>query len=223
MDKNPFVFIVDDDPNVRDALSLIISQENIPVRAFSNGHDFLAAFSEESIGCAIIDLKMPGMDGIELQKAMLEHQISLPIIFLTGYGDIPTSVQAIKNGAINFLTKPVNTDDLLNSIRLAILESLEAWGKNKTFSDCHSRIERLTERELDVMKLAIEGMPNKVIANKLGISHRTVEIHKSKIIYKTGAINLLHLAQIAREAGFNSKIDKVHETELNNIHQLKDY
>ncbi len=223
MDKNPFVFIVDDDPDVRDALSLIISQENIPVRAFSNGHDFLAAFSEESIGCAIIDLKMPGMDGIELQKAMLEHQISLPIIFLTGYGDIPTSVQAIKNGAINFLTKPVNADDLLNSIRLAILESLEAWGKNKTFSDCHSRIERLTERELDVMKLAIEGMPNKVIANKLGISHRTVEIHKSKIIYKTGAINLLHLAQIAREAGFNSKIDKVHETELNNIHQLKDY
>ena len=95
-------------------------------------------------------------------------------------------------------------------------------GENQTSSDCHSRIERLTERELDVMQLAIEGMPNKVIANKLGISHRTVEIHKSKIIYKTGAINLLHLAQIAREAGFNSKIGKIHETESNNIHQLTD-
>jgi len=219
MNKNPYVFIVDDDPDVRDALSLIISQENIPVRAFSNGHDFLAAFSEDAVGCAIIDLKMPGMDGIELQKAMLELQICLPIIFLTGYGDIPTSVKAIKNGAVNFLTKPVNADDLLTSIRLAILESLEAWGKNQTFSDCHSRIERLTERELDVMQLAIEGMPNKVIANKLGISHRTVEIHKSKIIYKTGAINLLHLAQIAREAGFNSKIDKLHETESTHNHQ----
>ena len=222
MNKNPYVFIVDDDPDVRDALSLIISQENIPVRAFSNGHDFLAAFSEDAVGCAIIDLKMPGMDGIELQKAMLELQICLPIIFLTGYGDIPTSVKAIKNGAINFLTKPVNADDLLTSSRLAILESLEAWGKNQTSSDCHSRIERLTERELDVMQLAIEGMPNKVIANKLGISHRTVEIHKSKIIYKTGAINLLHLAQIAREAGFNSKIGKTHETEPNNTHQLTD-
>jgi len=219
MNKNPYVFIVDDDPDIRDALSLIISQENIPVRAFSNGHDFLAAFSEDAVGCAIIDLKMPGMDGIELQKAMLEIQICLPIIFLTGYGDIPTSVKAIKNGAVNFLTKPVNADDLLTSIRLAILESLEAWGKNQTSSDCHSRIERLTERELDVMQLAIEGMPNKVIANKLGISHRTVEIHKSKIIYKTGAINLLHLAQIAREAGFNSKIGKLHETESTHNHQ----
>ena len=131
MNKNPYVFIVDDDPDIRDALSLIISQENIPVRAFSNGQDFLAAFSEDAVGCAIIDLKMPGMDGIELQKAMLELQICLPIIFLTGYGDIPTSVKAIKNGAVNFLTKPVNADDLLTSIRLAILESLEAWGKIK--------------------------------------------------------------------------------------------
>jgi FixJ family two-component response regulator len=124
MNKNPYVFIVDDDPDIRDALSLIISQEDIPVRAFSNGHDFLAAFSEDAVGCAIIDLKMPEMDGIELQKAMLELQICLPIIFLTGYGDIPTSVKAIKNGAVNFLTKPVNADDLLTSIRLAILESL---------------------------------------------------------------------------------------------------
>lgn len=222
MNKNPFVFIVDDDPEVREALSLIISQENIPVKAFSNGHDFLADFSEESVGCAIIDLKMPGMDGIELQKAMLDLHIYLPIIFLTGYGDIPTSVTAIKNGAIDFLTKPINSADLLASIKSAILKSLEAWGKSKTFSDCQSRIERLTERELDVMQLAIEGMPNKVIANKLGISHRTVEIHKSKIIYKTGAINLLHLAQIAREAGFNSKINKLHEAESTNIYRLKD-
>lgn len=215
MENKATVFIIDDDPAIRDALSLIINQENIPVRTFSNGHEFLAACSNVNIGCAIIDIKMPDMNGIDLQQTMLNLNISLPIIFMTGYGDIPTSVKAIKDGAINFLTKPVNADELLESVRLAMLQSIEVSSRNQLMSDCNSRIEKLTDRELDVMRLAIEGIPNKIIAQKLGISHRTVEIHKSKIIHKTGAINLLHLAQIAREAGFDSQINKLNESELN--------
>jgi len=200
------VFIVDDDPMIRDALSLIISRESIPVSAFSNGHDFLAACSGESAGCVILDVNMPGMSGIELQHAMLDRKIWLPIIFLTGSGDISTSVKAIQAGAMNFLTKPVNSDELLASVRLAILESIEISSKNYFSTDCDSRIKRLTPRELDVMRLVIQGFQNKVIAQKLRISHRTVEIHKSKIVQKTNAINLLHLAQIARAAGFESNL-----------------
>ena len=204
---DPSVFIVDDDPVIRDALSLYISQNNIPVSAFSNGHDFLTACTKETIGCAIVDINMPGMSGIELQSAMFDLKIGLPIIFLTGYGDIPSSVKAIKAGAKNFLTKPVNLDELLTSIRLAILDSIEMSSKNLHYSDSHSSIKRLTKRELEVMHLAVEGMPNKLIAKKLGLSHRTIEIHKSKVIQKTGAINLLHLAQIARDAGFDRRIN----------------
>jgi len=197
---------VDDDPMVRDALSLIISRESIPVSAFSNGHDFLAACSGESVGCLILDVSMPDMSGIEVQHAMLDLKIWLPIIFLTGCGDISTSVKAIQAGAMNFLTKPVNTDELLASVRLAISESIKISSKNYFNADCDSRIKRLTPRELDVMRLVIQGIQNKVIAQKLGISHRTVEIHKSKIVQKMNVINLLHLAQIARAAGFESNL-----------------
>jgi FixJ family two-component response regulator len=204
---NPTVFIVDDDPMIRDALSLVISHENLSVSVFSNGHDFLEACPKETIGCAIVDLNMPSMSGIELQTALLNLKIALPIIFLTGYGDIPTSVKAIKAGAKNFLTKPINADELLTSIKLAILDSIEISSKNHFHSDCLSRIEGLTERELDVTKLIVKGIPNKVVAQELGISHRTVEIHRANIITKTGAMNLLHLERIAREAGVVNNID----------------
>ena len=211
------VFIIDDDSAVRDALSLIISQENIPVRTFSNAHEFLAAGSNTNIGCAIIDLKMPNMSGIELQQAMHDLDILLPIIFLTGYGDIPTSVKAIKDGASDFLTKPVKADEMLKSVKFAILKSIEISSRNHTKANYHSLVDRLTKRECEVMQLAIRGLQNKLIAQKLGISHRTVEIHKSKIMVKTGAVNLLHLAQIARESGLepppaNIKLETTNNT-----------
>jgi len=202
----PTVFIVDDDPWIRDALSLIITYENLSVSVFSNANDFLAACSEKTIGCAIVDINMPGMSGIELQTALLDLKIGLPLIFLTGYGDIPTSVKAIKAGAKNFLTKPVNADELLTAVKFAIIDSIEMSSKNDLHADCLSLIERLTEREMDVMRLIIKGFSNKVVAQELCISHRTVEIHRASIIAKTGAVNLLHLERIAREAGFENEI-----------------
>ena len=198
---NTTVFIVDDDAAIRDSLSLMIEQENIAVQAFDSAETFLAAYQPECPGCAIVDIRMPGMDGIELHEALLKRNILLPIIFLTGHGDIPMSVQAMKAGAVDFLTKPVTREKLLNSIRAAIQQSETVLSENANHQEALSHLASLTDRERDVMLLAVQGHPNKHIARQLGISHRTVEIHKSKIMQKTGAINLLDLARIVHESG----------------------
>lgn len=201
---NARVFIVDDDAAIRDSLSLMIEQENIAVQAFDSAETFLAAYQPECSGCAIIDIRMSGMDGIELHETLLKRNILLPIIFLTGHGDIPMSVQAMKAGAVDFLTKPVGREKLLIAIRAALLQSERLISKNANHQEALSHLAGLTDRERDVMLLAVQGLPNKHIARLLGISHRTVEIHKSKIMQKTGAVNLLDLARIAHEGDSNS-------------------
>ena len=198
---NTTVFIVDDDAAIRDSLSLMIEQENIAVQAFDSAETFLAAYQPECFGCAIVDIRMPGMDGIELHEALLKRNILLPIIFLTGHGDIPMSVQAMKAGAVDFLTKPVTREKLLISIRAAIQKSERLLSENANHQEALLHLASITDRERDVMLLAVQGHPNKHIARQLGISHRTVEIHKSKIMQKTGAINLLDLARIVHESG----------------------
>lgn len=202
--SNASVFIVDDDPAIRDSLSLMIAQENIAVNAFADAESFLASCQPEHLGCVIIDIRMPGMDGMQLQEALTKRKIRLPVIFLTGHGDIPMSVRAIKAGAMDFLTKPVTRDKLLSAVRAAIRESEKIFTENSCHEDALSRLTDLTDRERDVMALAIQGYPNKEIARRLGISHRTVEIHKSKIMHKTGAINLLDLARIVHEGDLRS-------------------
>lgn len=197
------VYIVDDDPAIRDALSLMIWQENMTVSTFASAEAFLDACEPSHFGCVIIDVRMPGMDGMHLQETLLQRNILLPIIFLTGHGDIPMSVKAVKAGALDFLTKPVTREKLMASVRSAIRESERLLSKATRQQEAVSRIAALTEREQDVMKLAIQGQPNKEIARVLGISHRTVEIHKSKIMHKTGAVNLLDLARIAHEGSAN--------------------
>ena len=201
---NATVFIVDDDAAIRDSLSLLIEQENITVQAFDSAENFLAAYQPKSPSCAIVDIRMSGMDGIELHKTLLQRHILLPIIFLTGHGDIPMSVQAIKAGAVDFLTKPVTREKLLISIRAAIQQSEKALAENINHQEALTRLASLTERERDVMQLAVQGYPNKHIARELGISHRTVEIHKSKIMQKTSAVNLLDLARIVHESDLNT-------------------
>lgn len=191
------VFIVDDDPAIRDSLTLMIGQENFNVQTYASAEAFLAATPLSGLGCIIIDIRMPGMDGMQLQEALSQKNNLLPMIFLTGHGDIPMSVRAIKAGALDFLTKPVTREKLMVAVRSAIRESQRMQSENAYQQDAISRIAELTDRERDVLKLAIQGYPNKEIARHLGISHRTVEIHKSKIMHKTGAVNLLDLARIA--------------------------
>lgn len=200
---HPTVYIVDDDSAIRDSLALMIEQEDLGVLAFDCAEAFLAACSVTSYGCVIIDIRMPGMDGMQLQEEMTRRGILLPVVFLTGHGDIPMSVRAIKSGAQDFLTKPVTRDKLLASVRSALKSGSQMVERIARVQQTRSLLADLTDREREVMVLAVLGHPNKEIARHLGISHRTVEIHKAKIMHKTGAINLLDLARLAQEGGLS--------------------
>ncbi len=196
----PVVFIVDDELSVRDSLTLMLEQEDISVQSYESADVFLSAFPQDCIGCIIIDVNMPGMDGMQLQEELSRRNNTFPIIFLTGHGNIPMSVKAMKNGAMDFLTKPVTRKKLLDSVRLAFLESEERLNKVEHKKNAQLSIATLTEREREVMNLAVQGASNKIIASRLGISHRTVEVHKSNIMHKTGASNLIDLVRITRES-----------------------
>jgi FixJ family two-component response regulator len=205
----PTVFIVDDDLAVRDSLTLLIEQEGISVHTFEDTEIFLNSartFDDKTTGCIILDIHMPGMSGIQLQEELSHYNCMMPIIFLTGYGDIPTSVKTMKAGAMDFLTKPVTCEKLLNCIQSAFLECKQRIERNKHNQDALSRLANLTKREREVMELAIQGYHNKEIASRLGISFRTVEIHRANIMSKTGAINLLDLARIAYEGRLSTTL-----------------
>lgn len=198
MNENATIFVIDDDPAVRDALTMLLEQENFTVEAFDSAESFLRTCRLVPRSCAIIDIRMAEMDGLQLQVELSKRGILLPIIFLTGHGNIPMSVQAIKAGAIDFLTKPITGIRLLASVATALHESekLHLQGKaNQKATEC---IACLTDREREVMTHVIAGLPNKEIARILGISHRTIEIHKARIMHKTSANTLLDLVQIAK-------------------------
>jgi FixJ family two-component response regulator len=201
MNKTPTIYIIDDEAVVRDALRLLLTNESFTIETYDSAETFLANCPRERYGCAIVDMRMSGMDGLQLQEELTRRSIRLPIIFLTGHGDIPMSVRAIKGGAVDFLTKPITGERLLQSIHTAFSESRNLLAHTSTSKQATSCLAKLTDREREVMLLAIAGHPNKEIGRQLGISHRTVEIHKARIMHKTGAANLLDLARIAQEGG----------------------
>lgn len=194
------VFIIDDDDAVRHSLCLMIEQEGFNVQTFENAENFLKNYPCQSNGCIILDLNMPGMDGLQLQEALNNKEDTLPIVFLTGYGTIPQSVKAIKAGAVDFLTKPITREKLLTCIRSAVEECKKLLHADQQMRTAKSLLSKLTEREKEVLILIVEGYSNKEIAAQLQISHRTVEVHRSKIMQKTGANHLLELKQIAQES-----------------------
>lgn len=204
MNTKPTVFVVDDDPAVREALTLLLEQEDINVESFESAEVFLAACRPGPCSCAILDIRMPGMDGIQLQAELTKRGNLLPIIFLTSYGDIPSSVRAIKAGAVDFLTKPITGALLLESVKEALRDSERLISQTAENQTAATRVATLTEREHEVMILAVKGLPNKEIARHLGISHRTVEIHKARIMRKTGAETLLDLVRIASACGIET-------------------
>jgi len=197
MNRHPTVYVVDDDSAVRDALSMLLEQHGFQVAVFDSAEAFLEIAQTDSRGCAIVDLHMGGMDGLELQAEMARRGLALAVIVLTGHGDIPASVKAIKGGAVDFLTKPVEAEKLIESVRAAITSGDTARAKAIAARSAAERLASLTARERDVMALTIEGLPNKEIARVLGISHRTVEIHRARIMHKTGASSVFELSQIA--------------------------
>lgn len=188
---------MDDDAAVRNSLVMLLEAAGHTVATFSGGEDFLDACTPAIRGCIILDVKMPGMDGPTLQEELTRRGFHLPVIFLSGYGTIPMTVRAIKAGAIDFLTKPVEAGALLALVQEALKLDALIQKKAQTQLSLSSRLAALTEREREIMALAVAGYTNKQIAQHLAISHRTVEIHRARILQKTGASNLLELARLA--------------------------
>jgi FixJ family two-component response regulator len=207
-DQKPIVFVVDDDPDILAALSLLLTQENMEARTFENAEDFLACLSAndnsallQENNCAILDVCLPGMDGLQLQKHLHEKGILLPIIFLTGHGDIPMSVEAIKAGAENFMTKPVSREKLMDSVYAAIQKNADWYSQNLQRAAARNRLNNLTSRELEILAMTLDGLPNKLIARHLEISLRTVEHHKAHILNKTGTANTFELTRLVQDSG----------------------
>jgi FixJ family two-component response regulator len=190
------VYVVEDDEAVRDGLAALLESEALDVVCYAHAEAFLADFQSSPSECLVLDMRMPGMSGLELQSELERRGAHIPIIFLTAHGDIPTSVRAIKAGAVDFLTKPIDASQLLERIRAALQYSAQNHAALTAKSGLRERVMKLTEREREVLALAIAGLQNKDIARKLGISYRTVEIHRAHVLRKTGVRSLVDLARL---------------------------
>lgn len=188
------VYVVDDAEAVRAGLTLLLETEGLRVAAYESGEALLADCNPDWEGCAVLDLNLTGMDGLEVQAELKRRGVRLPVIFLTGYGDVPTTVRAMKAGASEFLTKPVSGDQLLPLIRAALAKDRQERAQDREAIDRRDRLGRLSQREREVLQLALAGHANKDIARLLAISHRTVEVHRSHILAKTQVGSLLELA-----------------------------
>lgn len=200
-DVAAIVYIVDDEPDVRKALTRSIEKKGYIVQAFESAQAFLENYPSGQTGCLILDVRMPGMSGLELQEEILRREIILPIIFISGHGDISMSVRAIKDGAFDFLEKPYHVDALLERIDSAIQESQRRQSVFEFEFAIKQRFETLTSREQDVMKLLVAGaanVSNKEIARVLSISHRTVDTHRSRIMDKMQARSVSELVEMAK-------------------------
>ncbi len=192
----PTVFVVDDDDGMRRALDTLLSTVGYKTAVFSRPSEFLANFKIDSPGCLVLDIRMPDMSGLELQQHLNRIGSMLPVIFITGHGDVPMAVQAMKEGAFEFVQKPFRDQDLLDRINHALKQDAENRNTVARRAEVLHRLESLTPRERQVMDLVVEGAANKVIAIDLDLSERTVEIHRAKVMEKMGARSVAHLVKL---------------------------
>jgi two-component system response regulator FixJ len=194
-DKANIVYIVDDDDAVRDSLCFLLKSVGITGNGFSSGGEFLATYDPEWQGCILLDIRMPGISGMEVQRQLADRNCSLPIIFITGHGDIPMAVEAMHQGAYDFIQKPFHDQELLDRIQQALVTYRESQDELTLKKDVQERYEKLTPRETEVMEAVVRGHANKVIAMDLDLSQRTVEIHRARVMEKMEARSLATLVK----------------------------
>jgi len=198
---DPIVFVVDDDPSMREGLADLIASVGLSVEAFKSAPEFLERTRPDAPACLVLDVRLPGLGGLDLQRELLRREAPIPIIFITGHGDIPMSVRAMKEGAVEFLPKPFRDQDLLDAIQHAIEIDRVARQERTLVAAVRRRYESLTKREREVMKLIVTGLLNKQIAAQLGSSEVTIKMHRGQVMHKMKAESVVQLARMAEKIG----------------------
>jgi len=193
------VFVIDDDASMRDAVSRLLNAVGLTVQTFASAREFLAGRLPDVPGCAVLDVRLPGLSGLDLQREMVERGIHIPVIFITGHGDIPMSVQAMKAGAVEFLTKPFRDQDLLDAVRSGIQLDRQGRKERAELAELRDGLRQLTPREREVMSLVVAGLLNKQIALRLGTSEKTIKIHRSHVMQKMRADSLADLVRMSQK------------------------
>jgi FixJ family two-component response regulator len=196
-DDGAIVYVVDDDEAILESLSMLLRSVGLECQVFSNATDFLRSLDPSRHACLLADIRMPGMSGLELQERLIEKHIAIPTIFITGHGDVPMAVGAMKSGALDFIQKPFRDQDLIDRIHEALQLDTERLARRQVELDARKRVASLTPRETEVMQKVVEGCANKVIALDLGVSQRTVELHRARVMHKMGVRSLADLVRLA--------------------------
>jgi len=197
LEPKPTIYVVDDDPSVRDSMELMLKSVGFNVKTLGSAQDFLKADLQEDLGCLVLDVRMPGMSGLDLQEKLVSSKALLPVVFITGHGTVPMSVRAMKAGAVDFLQKPFEEQDLLDAINRAVARQRERKSKKDEVEKLKRRLKALTPREHEVFSLLVTGMANKEIAYELGTSERTIKAHRARIMEKMNAGSLADLVRFA--------------------------
>jgi FixJ family two-component response regulator len=205
-EREPYVFVVDDDESVRTSLGTLLESDGYSVKSFVSAADFLMHAPGVGPACLVLDVRLPGLDGFTLQRQLTERGRMEQIVFITGYGNIPMGIQAMKRGAVDFLPKPFESQALLNAVAQAIGRSVDSWRDRQEVAQIRARIATLTPREFEVFRLVITGLLNKQIAFELGAALRTIKTHRGRVMHKLGVQSVADLVRLAQKVGVSPEM-----------------